>query len=133
MPSGEAFDLYADDDAPLSRKRASRKHPGESSSNPATKKTRAEDPPAPPAAPTPSKKTTPPPPPCNNLPSEQARQAPTNNLLSAANATQERIQRLSRHRRSQEAFSHLPPLPHSQVINRGLSEILSVSFSPLSN
>ncbi|XP_062100536.1 uncharacterized protein LOC133806453 [Humulus lupulus] len=95
MPSGEAFDLYADDDAPLSKKRASRRHPGEGSSDPARKKARAEDPPTPHVAPTPSMNMTPLPPPRNNLPPEQARKPSTNDLLSVANATQERIQRLS--------------------------------------
>ncbi|XP_062100622.1 uncharacterized protein LOC133806550 [Humulus lupulus] len=116
MPSREAFDLYTYDDAPPRKKRANRRHPGEGSSEPFNKKARAEDPPTPPATPTPTRNTTPPPP-RNSLPPEQARQPSTKDLLSVAyNTTHEKLQRLSRHRRSQEAFSQLPPLPHNQGI-----------------
>ncbi|XP_062074945.1 uncharacterized protein LOC133778950 [Humulus lupulus] len=65
---------------------------------------------------------TPPPPPPRTPPRRPSANDP---LSSTFNATYEKLQRLSKHRRSQEAFSHLPPLPNSQVISRGLSEVLS--------
>ncbi|XP_062112753.1 early nodulin-like protein 1 [Humulus lupulus] len=66
MPSGEAFDLYSNInvEAPARRKRGSRRHPGESSSDPSKKRTQTEDPSAPP----PSKDMTPPPAPLDPTP-----------------------------------------------------------------
>ncbi|XP_062114010.1 actin cytoskeleton-regulatory complex protein PAN1-like [Humulus lupulus] len=66
VPSKDAFNIYTniDVEAPVSRKRGSRRHPGESNSDPSKKKARTVDPPTP----TPSKDTTPPPAPRNPTP-----------------------------------------------------------------
>ncbi|XP_062075503.1 allergen Asp f 7 homolog [Humulus lupulus] len=59
MSAEDLFDLYSEPEpiAPSSKKKRSRQHRGESSSNPPTKNTRTVDPPIP----VPSKETTPPP------------------------------------------------------------------------
>ncbi|XP_062089694.1 lysine-rich arabinogalactan protein 18-like [Humulus lupulus] len=59
MSAEDPFHLYSQPKttAPASRKKESRQHPGESSSNPSRKRTRTEDPPIP----IPSKETTSPP------------------------------------------------------------------------
>ncbi|XP_062085487.1 proline-rich receptor-like protein kinase PERK8 [Humulus lupulus] len=66
MPSDDAFDLYSQPKttAPASRKKESRRHPGEGSSNPSKKRARTEDL----HAPAPSKETTPPPAPIDQTP-----------------------------------------------------------------
>ncbi|XP_062100904.1 uncharacterized protein LOC133806833 [Humulus lupulus] len=124
MPYEDAFDIYTNAEALANKTKASKRHQGESSSDPSKKKARTEDPPVPPPAPTPSRNTTtpPPPPPRSNSPPEQERRPSANDPLSSDfNDTYEKLQRLSKHRLSQEAFSHLPPLPNNQVISRRLS------------
>ncbi|XP_062075260.1 uncharacterized protein LOC133779300 [Humulus lupulus] len=141
MPSEYTFDMYANAEAPRSKKKASRRHPGESSSDHSKKKAQKEDPPVPTPFKTPPPKqegrslaTTPPPPPRNSPPPKQAGRSVATELMSSAyNATHEKLQRISRHCRSQEAFSNLPPLKNSQVISRRLSEVLSVSILPMSH
>ncbi|XP_062093620.1 protein IQ-DOMAIN 19-like [Humulus lupulus] len=118
MPSGNAFDMYASADAP-----SSIKHPGESSGEPSRKRTRPEDPPAPAL----SRTTTPPPPPPHSTPpfEQPGISLATNLLNNAFNSTYEKLQKFSKHRRSQEAFVNLPPLKHSQVLSRGITEVLN--------
>ncbi|XP_062117555.1 uncharacterized protein LOC133831313 [Humulus lupulus] len=89
MPSDEAFDIYASANAPPSKKKSSRQHPGEGSGKPSRKSARPEDP------------------------------------LAPAPSTNDKLQRLSKHRRSQEAFACLPVLKPNQVLSRGFNELLS--------
>ncbi|XP_062089514.1 uncharacterized protein LOC133796049 [Humulus lupulus] len=66
MPSNDAFDLYSQPKttAPASRKKGSKRHPGESSSDPSKKRVMTKDPPTP----IPSKETTHPPAPVDQTP-----------------------------------------------------------------
>ncbi|XP_062114344.1 anther-specific proline-rich protein APG-like [Humulus lupulus] len=121
MTSGEAFDLYSKPKAKTSanRRKESRRYLGESSSDPSKKKAQTEDPPAP----VPSKETTPPPAPdptppapfdptppapINPMPPDQSGKTQGEVVLNTAyNLTNDKLKKLSRHRRNQEAFSNV--------------------------
>ncbi|XP_062116122.1 uncharacterized protein LOC133830212 [Humulus lupulus] len=146
MSAEDLFDLYNELEpaAPPSKKKGSRQHHGESSSNPLTKKVRTADPPMP----APSKETTPPPAPIdrtsppapvnqthppapvNQPPPALADQTPpdqtgedlTNIVLSSAKDT---LTKLSRHRCSREAIIGTDSMEVDQIINRALNEVLS--------
>ncbi|XP_062093829.1 sulfated surface glycoprotein 185-like [Humulus lupulus] len=115
MLVGEAFDLYSNINAegPASRRKVSRRHPVESSSDPSKKRARTEYPPTPP----PSKDTTPPLAPLNPTPPaplDPTPSAPRNPsppaqsgktqaeaiLNTAYNSANNKLKKLSRHRRS---------------------------------
>ncbi|XP_062114441.1 vegetative cell wall protein gp1-like [Humulus lupulus] len=130
MSVEDIFDLYSEPEpaARPSKKKGSKQHRGESSSNPPTKKTQIADPPIP----VPSKETTPPPAPidqtsppaptdqtrppapvnqhppapADQTPPDQTGEALTNIVLSSA---KDRLAKLSRHRRSREAI--IAPTP----------------------
>ncbi|XP_062114350.1 uncharacterized protein LOC133825420 [Humulus lupulus] len=140
MPSGEAFDLYSNPNATnfVSMRKESRRHPRESSSDPSMKRARIEDPPAP----QPSKDTTPPPAPvdptppapvdptplapCNLSPPAQPGKTWTEAILSIAyNSANDKLKKLSRHRRRQETFSNVSTMKVDQIFSRTLNEVLS--------
>ncbi|XP_062113945.1 uncharacterized protein LOC133824949 [Humulus lupulus] len=142
MPSDDAFDLYSlpKATAPASRKKESRRHPGESSSNPSKKRARIEDPPAP----VPSKETTPPPAPVDQtLPPALVDQTPppvpvdstppdkSGNTQGEAimniafNSANDKLKKLSRHRRSREAINNTGSMTVDQIFSCGLNEVLS--------
>ncbi|XP_062094108.1 uncharacterized protein LOC133800164 [Humulus lupulus] len=113
MPTGEAFDLYSNPNAmaPTSRKKVSRWHPRESSSDPSKKKAQADNPPAP----TPSRDMTPPPAPVdltppaprNPIPSAQSGKTQVEAIMNIAyNSATDRLKKLSRRQHSLEAFSN---------------------------
>ncbi|XP_062103808.1 uncharacterized protein LOC133814922 [Humulus lupulus] len=139
MPSREAFDLYnnINVEAPASRKRGSRRHRGESSSDPSKKRARTKDPPAPPSF----KDTTPPPAPLNPTPPAPLHSnplAPRNPsppnqsgktqaeaiLNTAYNLANDKLKKLSRHRRSQEAFRNVSSMKIYQIFSHALNEVL---------
>ncbi|XP_062118730.1 vegetative cell wall protein gp1-like [Humulus lupulus] len=130
MPSGEVFDLYRNPNAtaPASRKKASRRHPGESSSDPSKKRAQTENPPAPtpskdmtsplaPVDPTPPASVDPtstvpidptPPAPPNPSPSTQSKTIQAEAILNTTyNSANDRLKKLLRDRRSQEAFNNV--------------------------
>ncbi|XP_062100895.1 uncharacterized protein LOC133806822 [Humulus lupulus] len=150
MLAEDLFDMYSKPDpvAPSNKKKGSRKHRGESSWNPPTKKARTEDP----LVPFPSKETTPPPTPidqtsplapvdqtcppapANQTPPTHADQTPpdqigealTNMVLSSA---KDRLTKLSRHRHSREAISNTDSMEVDQIFNRALNKVLNLKVS----
>ncbi|XP_062093793.1 uncharacterized protein LOC133799819 [Humulus lupulus] len=144
MPYAEAFNLYSNPNAitPTSRKKMSRRHPGESSIDPSKKRARIEDP----STPLPSKETTPPPapidptppapidltPPAPRNPSPPAQPGKTHveAILTACTSANDRLKKLSKHWRSQEAFSNVSSMKVEQIISRSLNEgVLTMSTS----
>ncbi|XP_062118878.1 uncharacterized protein LOC133832569 [Humulus lupulus] len=146
MSAEDLFNLYSEPEpaAPPSKKKGSRKHRGESSSNPLTKKFWTADPPMP----APSKETTPPPAPIDQTspptpvdqthplapvnqpppasgdqtPPDQTGEALANIVLSS---TKDRLTKLLRQRRSREAIIGTESMEVDQVINCTLNEVLS--------
>ncbi|XP_062080458.1 uncharacterized protein LOC133785223 [Humulus lupulus] len=146
MSAEDPFNLYSEFDpvAPASKKNGSRQHRGESSSNPPTKKAQTGDPPVS----DPSKETTPPPAPINQssppapedqtLPPSPANQTPPTPadqtppdqtvealMNMALNLAKDRLTKLSRHRRSQEAIGNTDSMEVEQIFNLVLNEVLS--------
>ncbi|XP_062114162.1 uncharacterized protein LOC133825200 [Humulus lupulus] len=140
MTSEEAFDLYRKPKGKTfaSRRKESRRHPGESSSVPSKKRAKTEDPPTP----VPSRETTPPPAPVNPTPSapvdltppasvnptppDQSGKAQAKAVLNTAyNSANDKLKKLSKHRYSQEAFRNVSSMKVEQSLSRSLNERLS--------
>ncbi|XP_062118320.1 uncharacterized protein LOC133831934 [Humulus lupulus] len=146
MSAEDLFDLYSEPEpaAPPSKKKWSRQHLGESSSIPLTKKIQIADPPTPasskettpppapidqtsPPAPVdqthpPAPVNQPPPTPTDQTPPDQTGEALKNIVLSSS---KDRMTKLLRHRRSQEAIIGTDTMEVDQIINRALSKVLS--------
>ncbi|XP_062079289.1 uncharacterized protein LOC133783657 [Humulus lupulus] len=141
MSSEDLFKLYNVPTVPSSKKKESRRHCGESSKAPPTKNARTRDPPAA----VPSRETTPPPAPLDQTsplaptdqtsppaPDQTPPQAPTSQMPPAQTLTsivlssaKERLTKLPRHRRSQEAITGTDSMEVDHIINRTLNEIAS--------
>ncbi|XP_062089581.1 uncharacterized protein LOC133796115 [Humulus lupulus] len=140
MTSGDAFKLYNKPKArtSASKRKESRQYPGESSSDPSKKRARTEKPPTP----VPSKEITPPPAPIdptpptsidstplapiNPTPLDQSGKTQAEAVLNTAyNSANDKLKKLSSHRRSQEAFSNVSSMKVKQILSHSLNEILS--------
>ncbi|XP_062104631.1 uncharacterized protein LOC133815865 [Humulus lupulus] len=146
MPSEDVFEHYKVAAASSGRKKDNKRTRGERSKI-ASKKARTEDPPAT----VPSKENTPPPsplekpastPPVNqhstpptpvdrhrtpqDPTSQTQRTQPEGSLFSiVVSSARERIYKLSKHKRSQEAIDRTISMETDQILNRGLNEIVS--------
>ncbi|XP_062103710.1 uncharacterized protein LOC133814814 [Humulus lupulus] len=148
MPSKEMFDMYSAPDAPASKKKASRRHRGKCSKEPPAKKTRTKDPPA--AGP--SKNTTPPPPPLEQqtppapVESTPSPPAPVDQTQPSApiqigddissralRSTKDRMTRILRHERNQEAMARTESMDVDQILNRALNELASAMLTVTSS
>ncbi|XP_062113147.1 uncharacterized protein LOC133824287 [Humulus lupulus] len=141
MPSREAFNSYSNPNATAyaNRRKESRRHPRESSRDPSKNRAWTEDPPAPlsskdttphPASvdPTPPAPVDPTPPTPHNQtpPAQPGNTKPEAILNTAYNSTNDKLKRLSRHRRSQEAFTNVSSMKVDKIFSRALNEVLSV-------
>ncbi|XP_062103586.1 uncharacterized protein LOC133814671 [Humulus lupulus] len=142
MSAEDPFNMYSEPDpvTPASKKKGSRQHRGESSSNPPTKKAQTEDPPIP----VPSKETTPPPAPVDQtsppapvdqtpppapadqtLPDQKGKTLEEALMNIALISAKDRVTKLSRHRHSRESISDTDSLEVDQIFSRALNEVLS--------
>ncbi|XP_062118818.1 uncharacterized protein LOC133832497 [Humulus lupulus] len=146
MSAEDPFNLYSEPDpvAPVSKKKGSRQHRGESNNNPPMKKTRTEDPPIL----VPSKETTPPPAPVDQpsppapmdqtlppTPADQTPPTPTDQtppnqtgealMNMALISAKDRLTKLLRHQHSREAISNTDSMEVEQIFNRALNEVPS--------
>ncbi|XP_062085335.1 uncharacterized protein LOC133791421 [Humulus lupulus] len=146
MSYEDVFEHYKVVAASSGRKKDSKRTRGESSKT-ASKKARTEDPPTtvpskentPPPSPLEKSASTPPvdqhsspPTPVNQLPTPQDPTSQTQHTQpkgslssSVVSSDRERIYKLSKHKRSQEAIDDTISLETDQILNRGLNEIVS--------
>ncbi|XP_062089419.1 uncharacterized protein LOC133795949 [Humulus lupulus] len=147
MDSENVFDIYSAleaPEAPLSKKKMSKRHPGESSKGPSAKKTHTADPPADEpstnAAPPPSplEQQTPPAPvgstPSPPAPTDQTQQAApasTGGDISsrALRLVKDRVTKILKHERCREAMAGMETMDVDQILNRTLNEFASAMLT----
>ncbi|XP_062109672.1 uncharacterized protein LOC133821323 [Humulus lupulus] len=147
MDSENVLDIYSAPEAPeapLSKQKTSKRHPGERSKGPQAKKTRTASPPADgPSAnvtppPSPLEQQTPPTPvgltPSPPTPTDQTQQAaPTSTggdiLSRALRSVKDRVAKILKHERCREAMASTETIDVDQILTRALNEFASAMLT----